>query len=209
MSIENCNSCFKKLYKSSQLKCDCCSLRFHFGCFPQNDKSIFKSPLLWLCTYCNVFPFNSLTNLEIQDLYFNPRAHNNKIKCSECNGKIKRNTRYKNCEKCNCPSHIKCSTKTTDDWTCPKCLLSELPFNKTTNEDLLSNLLGLDETSTEFIKNTPSFNIKTLLDSLPGENFDKDDFFSNTISSKYYSPTEFKQTKFNKKHLSMAHLNIE
>ena len=107
------------------------------------------------------------------------------------------------------PFSHKIFQKTTDDWTCPKCLLSELPFNKTTNEDLLSNLLGLDKTSTEFIKNTPSFNIKTLLDSLPGENFDKDDFVSNTISSKYYSPTEFKQTKFNKKHLSMAHLNID
>ena len=163
MSIEECSSCLKKLYKTSQLKCDCCSLKFHFACFSQNDKSVFKSPLVWLCTHCNVFPFNSLSNPEMQDLYSNPRAHNNKIKCSECNGKIKRNTRYKNCEKCHGSSHIRCSTKSTNVWTCPKCLLSELPFHKTTNEDFLSNLLGLDKTSTYLIKNTPIFNIKTLL----------------------------------------------
>ena len=83
------------------------------------------------------------------------------------------------------------------------CLSTKLQM-----KTFLSNLLGLDKTGTSLIKNTPSFNIKTLLDSLPGENFDKDDFISNTISSKYYSPIEFKQTKFNKKHLSMAHLNI-
>ena len=208
MSIENCNSCSKKLYKTSQLKCDCCSNKFHFNCFSQNDKSVSKSPLVWLCTHCNVFPFFSLTNLEMQDLYFNPRSHNNKMKCFGCNGKIKRNTRYKNCLQCQDPHHIKCSTKSTNNWTCSKCILSELPFYKTTNDDFLSNLLGLDDSSIEFLKNVPSFNIKTLLDSLPGENFEKDDFVTNTISSKYYSPIELRQTKFNRKHLSMAHLNI-
>ena len=55
------------------------------------------------------------------------------------------------------PSHIKCSTKSTDDWTCPKCLLSELPFHKATNDDFLSNLLGLDDSCREFLKNIPSF----------------------------------------------------
>ena len=34
----------------------------------------------------------------------------------------------------------------------------------------------------------PNFNLKTLLDPLPGENFSKDDFISNTITLKYYSP---------------------
>ena len=209
MCTEKYNFCFKSLYRTSKLKCDCCSLKFHFSCFSQNDKSTFNSPLVtWLCPHCNVLPFSSLTNFELQDLYSNPRSLNNKMKCSECNGKIKRNTRYKNCAECQGTSHIKCSTKSTDDWTCPKCLLSKLPFHKTSNNDFLSNLHGLDETSTEFLKNIPSFNIKTLLDSLPGENFGKDDFVSNTITSKYYSPIEFKQTRFNKKHLSMAHLNI-
>ena len=147
MSTEKCNSCFKNLYRSSKLKCDCCSLKFHFNCFTQNDKSIFNSPLVtWLCPHCNIFPFASLTNVGTHDLYSNPRSLNNKMKCSECNGKIKRNTQYKNCVKCHGTSHIKCSTKSTDDWTCPKCLLSELPFHKTSNNDFLSNLYGLDET---------------------------------------------------------------
>ena len=130
------------------------------------------------------------------------------MKCYDCNGKIQRNTRYKNCLQCKGPFHIKCSNKSNADWTCCKCLLSNLPFHKTSNEDFFANSLGLSDSSTDFLKNIPSFNIKSLIDSLPGENYDKDDFVSNTISSKYYSSIEFKQTKFNKNHLSMAHINI-
>ena len=93
-------------------------------------------------------------------------------------------------------------------WNCSKCLFSQLPFHTSTNEELYSVLLGLKSSSLDFLKNIPSFNIKTLIDSLPGENFSKDDFISNTVTSKYYSPIEFKQAKFRKKQLSMAHLNI-
>ena len=208
MITQECNSCFKRLYKTSKLKCDCCSLNFHFSCFTQNDKSIFKSNLVWLCPNCDVFPFACLTNLEMQDLFLNPRSLNNKMKCSDCNGKIKRNMRYKNCFKCKGPFHIKCSTKSTNVWSCSKCNFAELPFHKISNEDLVSFSSGFDDATTQLLKNIPSFNIKTLLDSLPGENFDKDDFTSNTISSKYYTPIEFKQQRFNKKQFSMAHLNI-
>ena len=140
MSDQKCNFGFKRLYKTSKLKCDCCSSKFHFGCFPQNGKSIFKSPLVWLCNICNTFPFSSLSNLEMQDLFLNPRALNNKIKCFDCNGKILRNTRYKNCLQCKGPFHIKCSTKSNADWTCCKCLFSELPFHKTSNENFLPTL---------------------------------------------------------------------
>ena len=204
MNTQECNYCFKRLYKTSKLKCDCCSLNFHFSCFTQNDKSIFNSSLAWLCSNCNIFPYATLTNLEMQDLFLNPRSLNNKMKCYDCNKKIKRNMRFKNCSKCNGPFHIKCSTKSTKVWLCSKCNFSELPFHKISNEDFFSFSSGFDESTTQLLKNTPSFNIKTLLDSLPGENFDKDDFISNTISSKYYSPIEFKQTRFNKKHLSIG-----
>jgi len=130
------------------------------------------------------------------------------MKCFGCNGKIRKNIRYKNCSQCEDTFHIKCSTKKTSIWNCSKCLFSQLPFHSSTNEDLYAFLSGLNSTSSDFLKNIPSFNLKTLLDSLPGENFSKDDFISNTITSKYYSPIEFKQEKFRKRQLSMAHLNI-
>ena len=70
------------------------------------------------------------------------------------------------------------------------------------------SLHGLCEKEQEFLKDLPNFDIKTLIDSLPGENFSKDDFISDTILSKYYSPFEFKIKKINKKSFSMIHLNI-
>ena len=93
-------------------------------------------------------------------------------------------------------------------WNCSKCLFSHLPFHTSTNEDLYTVFSGLNSSNLDFLKNIPSFNIKTLIDSLPGENFSKDDFISNTITSKYYSPIEFRQAKFRKRQLSMVHLNI-
>ena len=208
MTQEECKICCKKLYKNSKLKCDCCSLRFHLGCVPKNDINIFNSPLLWFCPFCNVFPFSPLSNIELQDVYLNPRSLSNKMKCFGCNGKIKKNIRYKNCSQCENSFHIKCSTKKTSIWNCSNCLFSQLPFHTSTNEDLYALLSGYNSTSSDFLKNIPSFNLKTLIDSLPGENFSKDDFIFNTITSKYYSPIEFKQEKFRKRQLSMAHLNI-
>jgi len=70
------------------------------------------------------------------------------------------------------------------------------------------SLHGLSENEQDFLKDLPNFSIKTLIDSLPGENFSKDDFISDTIISKYYSPIEFKSKKFDEKSFSMVHLNI-
>jgi len=70
------------------------------------------------------------------------------------------------------------------------------------------SLHGLCDKEQEFLKDLPNFNIKTLIDLLPGENFSKDDFVSDTILSKYYSPFEFKTKKFKKSSFSMIHLNI-
>ena len=160
---EECIICFKKLHKNSKLKCACCLSKCHFGCVTKNDKNIFLSPLLWLCPGCNIFPFSTLTNLELNDIYSNPRSYSNKMKCSGCNSKIRKNTRYKNCSLCANSFHIKCSIKNTSTWTCSNCLFSELPFHKSTNEDLFTILSGLNKPNSDFLENFPSFNIQSLL----------------------------------------------
>ena len=50
---------------------------------------------------------------------------------------------------------------------------------------------GFDEDSTELLKDVPSFSIQTLLDQLPGQKFDTDEFVSDSIESKYYTPAKF------------------
>ena len=208
MTNQNCTLCHKKLYRNISLKCNLCPSKFHLKCCTPTDRTYSKSNLPWYCIECNPFPFAQLSNVELNDQFNNSRAENNKTKCSGCKKKIIRNTRFKQCKQCRSPYHIGCSTKDIGEWTCSYCILSELPLHKLTNEDFDLNLIGLNKHDSEYVKNTPSFSIKTLLDSLPGENFSKDDFISNTIDSRYYSPTNFLTEKFSKSQFSMIHLNI-
>jgi hypothetical protein len=67
---------------------------------------------------------------------------------------------------------------------------------------------GVDEKNNEFLKNVPSFSIQSLIDQIPGQKFDTDEFISDTIESKYYTPAEFISTKFSKKSFTMFHMNI-
>ena len=62
--------------------------------------------------------------------------------------------------------------------------------------------------NTERLSNLPSFSIQSLLDQLPGQNFSTDDFLSDSIESKYYTPAQFIAEKFSKKAFTMIHLNI-
>ena len=55
----------------------------------------------------------------------------------------------------------------------------------------------------------PSFTIQTLLGKMPGNRDEQtDEFLSDTIISKYFSPSEFLTPKIPKKSFSMLHLNI-
>ena len=69
-------------------------------------------------------------------------------------------------------------------------------------------LKGIKETDTNFLKDVPTFSIKTLLDQFPGEKFAHDDFISSTVDSKYYSPAEFLYEPLPKGNFSIIHLNI-
>ena len=56
---------------------------------------------------------------------------------------------------------------------------------------------------------SPSFTIQSLIDKIPGSmNYNSDDFLTDSISSKYYTPSEFLASKFKKTSFSMIHLNI-
>ena len=67
---------------------------------------------------------------------------------------------------------------------------------------------ALDKKSAEFLKNVPSFSIQTLIDKLPGQKFDTDEFISDTVESKYHTPAQFISEKLSKKSFTMFHMNI-
>ena len=93
-------------------------------------------------------------------------------------------------------------------WECNCCSLGNLPFSKTNDNDFLINLLGLDDKNSDFLRNVPSFSIQSLINQIPGENFDTNEFLSESITSKYYTPAEFITAKLPKNKFSIIHLNI-
>ena len=208
MTSIKCSICPRSLHKNKALECEICHSKFHFKCCSVNDKKIHLSSLPWYCSSCNIFPFQQLNNAEIVTLFSDPIATNNKLRCFACQKKIKKNVRYKKCCQCENPFEIKCSTKSSSIWMCLKCSFSHLSFCNLSNNEMHLSLHGLSENEQDFLKDLPNFSIKTLIDSLPGENFSKDDFISDTIISKYYSPIEFKSKKIGNKSFSMVHFNI-
>ena len=67
---------------------------------------------------------------------------------------------------------------------------------------------GKDVPFGEHISLSPSFTIQTFLDKLPGDIGHTDTFLSDSISSKYYTPSEFLAAKLPKDSFSTIHLNI-
>ena len=56
---------------------------------------------------------------------------------------------------------------------------------------------------------SPSFSIQSLLDKIPGSmNCNSDEFLTDSISSRYYTPSEFLSSKFKQTSFSMIHMNI-
>ena len=56
--------------------------------------------------------------------------------------------------------------------------------------------------------NKPSFTIQSLLDQMPGQKFESDEFLSNSISSKYYKPSEFLECKLAANNFTVLHINV-
>ena len=95
-----------------------------------------------------------------------------------------------------------------------------LPFSHIDNNELFLEM----EKKTELIDTTPSFSIQSLLDKMPGQNFETDEFMSESesesesdsdsdsdsdrVSSKYFTPFEFLKRKCSPNHFSMIHINL-
>ena len=128
-----------------------------------------------------------------------------KTKCNHCSRKVKQNVSVVYCRICSQFYHLKCSNINKDNfplpdtWHCNSCSINDLPFSNISNDNLILNLQGLSDNSINQLTNLPSFTIQSLLDQLPGQNFSTDDFLSDSIESKYYTPAQFINEKFSKK----------
>ena len=70
-------------------------------------------------------------------------------------------------------------------------------------------LRGLDDESISFLEeSSPLFSLKSLLDEIPGQKFDTDEFISDTILSKYHTIIDLANAKFSNKKIKIFHLNI-
>ena len=94
-----------------------------------------------------------------------------------------------------------CSDKkkiqTLDSWMCNICIDDTLPFLKLDNETFKLTMQAKDTHFGDHVVLSPSFTIQSLLDKIPGSmNYNSDDFL--TISSRYYTSSEFLTSKFQK-----------
>ena len=79
-----------------------------------------------------------------------------------------------------------------------------LAFSHLDNNELFLEM----ENKANLLNSTPSFTIQSLLDEMPGQNFETNDFLAENISSKYFTPAEFLECKFPPNKFSMLHINI-
>ena len=70
-------------------------------------------------------------------------------------------------------------------------------------------MLGKDTNFGDYTNISPSYTIQTLLDKIPGTSHSgNDDFLSDSITSKYFTPSEFITSKPDKNDFSILHINI-
>ena len=87
--------------------------------------------------------------------------------------------------------------------------MNALPFSSISDENMKLTNHGLTDDIIDFVGGKcPSFSIKSLLDKMPGQKIDTDQFMSNNIQSKYYTTSDFISAKFSNKNFSIFHLNI-
>ena len=94
-------------------------------------------------------------------------------------------------------------------WTCIRCVEDFLPFSKLEDEALLLTMQAKDLPFGEHVNLTPSFSIASLLEKIPGTfNDSTEDYISDSVSSRYYTPSDFVSSKFSTDSFSVFHINI-
>ena len=157
----------------------------------------------------DTFPFCNLEKSELLELFITEIQYQtpkptSKTRCGSCSKKVNKNV-FIYCSSCKRFYHLyHFSLKQTDfplskDWSCNSCSLDELPFSSIADDNLLLTLKGFSDKTSELLSNLPSFSIKSLIDQLPGQKISTDEFLSNSIESKYFTPAQFLNEKFNKK----------
>ena len=162
-----------------------------------------------------IFPFQGITNEILLSLWCDYAVTNKKIKCFGCKKRTKIGTSPAYCCECRYYFHLKCEklnkkdTPLPPDWICSGCIMKALPFGNINNEAMKLTNQGFSDENIDFIVDKcPSFSIRSLLDQMPGQKIDTDQFLSNTILSKYYTTSDFLSAKFSNKNFSIFHLNI-
>ena len=197
---QNCGFCNKHIPKHFRtIKCCKCIYFYHVRCSNttlKEFKIIKENGNDWICKKCkpNISPV---------------------IKCGSCKKVILHNKKLVQCLKCSKFFHSKCGGISAQEflrvrtWSCSECLRPSFPFNNIDNENLFFTMEAKDTLFSEHINMIPDFTIRTLLDKMPGEYGEQsDEFLSNAIFSKYYSPSEFLRAKIPKTSFSIFHLNI-
>ena len=73
----------------------------------------------------------------------------------------------------------------------------------------LSTPQGKNSSENGNLKLFPSFTVQTLLDKIPGSiRIETDEFLSDSINLKYYTPSEFINAKISKNTFTVFHMNI-
>ena len=119
------------------------------------------------------------------------------------------------CCHCRYDFHLKCEQinnkdiPLSPDWICLGCTMKALPFGNINDENMKLAYHGLSDECIDFLVDKgPSFSIKSLLDEIPGQKINTDQFMSNSILSKYYTTSDFLSANFSNKIFSIFHLNI-
>ena len=225
MPICGSADCNKEIsFKRNVVQCAICLHHFHIKCSItiREYRVLLEKNIGYTCHTCmNVlYPFNNVeTSDELYSLFNENVFYNNlstkKCNCGSCKKRIKKNMPVAHCTNCSNFYHLKCDKLCKKDfplpqtWYCSACTLKALPFYNISDDNMALTMKGFnDETTTSIVATAPSFSIKSLLDQIPGQSFDTDQFLSDTILSKYYSIGEFASAKFSKQKFSVYHLNI-
>ena len=215
---EPCGKCQKPTSsKGITPKCTICKVLYHVKCLPISPYN-FRKLKEWKCASCdpNSLPIPNSQNDELSNILYtsheNQPKPNKSSRCGACSKRRINQGAYSFCIKCSCFFHVQCSINKNDSavsyWQCDNCSMNTLPFSKINDENLKLSIQGFSSVAASRLSNLPSFSMQSLLDQMPGQNFSTDEFLSNSIESKYYTPAEFMSDKLSKKSFTMIHLNI-
>ena len=217
MSRNNCGNCSQPVPNvSTNLICTICKKYFHkrIECSALNAydiRNLANRNFEWICRNCNcdAFPFGNIDSDELIDI-FKPNVQNNqpkptkKTKCGHCARKVKQNVFIfcKNCSKFYHLNHYNFKKEQfplPNDWQCDLCASDCLPFSSISDDRFILTMKGFSEESVDKLSKLPSFSIQSLLDQLPGQKISSDQFLSNSIESRYFTPAQFIAENFPKK----------